>query len=75
MLKTFRNVVLAAVGLSLLAACGSTASRKPSRYNGGWWNDHLSGYFYVLKRDMTHMYKSFDRHFMNYDWDDPNLSH
>ena len=67
-----RNVICTVLAASMLAACGSTNGPKES-YNGTWWKNNLRGYWYVLKRDGTDLYRSFDRHFMNYDWDDPNL--
>jgi hypothetical protein len=39
-----------------------------------WWGDNLAGYWYVLKRDMKQLYQSVDRHFFNYDWEDPYLN-
>ncbi|MFG0318924.1 MAG: hypothetical protein ACF8XB_16750 [Planctomycetota bacterium JB042] len=38
-----------------------------------WWGGHMRGYYQVVKRDAEHVYRSFDRHFMNYDWDDPYI--
>jgi hypothetical protein len=38
-----------------------------------WWGNHMKGYGQVIRRDAEHVYKSFDRHFMNYDWDDPYI--
>ena len=38
-----------------------------------WWGAHARGYYQVIQRDSEHVYKSFDRHFMNYDWDDPYI--
>jgi len=39
-----------------------------------WWGDNLAGYWYVLKRDMKDLYRSIDRNFFNYDWEDPYLN-
>lgn len=38
-----------------------------------WWGAHMRGYYQVVRRDAEHVYRSFDRHFMNYDWDDPYI--
>ncbi|MBK6940110.1 MAG: hypothetical protein IPH13_07860 [Planctomycetes bacterium] len=38
-----------------------------------WWGNHMKGYSQVVRRDAEHVYRSFDRHFMNYDWDDPYI--
>ena len=38
-----------------------------------WWGSHARGYYQVVRRDAEHVYRSFDRHFMNYDWDDPYI--
>lgn len=38
-----------------------------------WWGAHARGYYQVIQRDSEHVYRSFDRHFMNYDWDDPYI--
>ena len=39
-----------------------------------WWGDNLAGYWYFLKRDMKDLYRSIDRNFFNYDWEDPYLN-
>ena len=39
-----------------------------------WWGDNMAGYWYVLKRDMKDLYRSIDRNFFNYDWEDPYLN-
>jgi len=58
--------------LALLSSCGSTVAGK-AYSTAPWWNKHLAGYWYILKRDATNLYQTFDRHLLNYDWDDPNL--
>ena len=72
-MKNVRNVVAGLLAASLLAGCGSTVSDRKEDHTGTWWKNNLRGYWYVLKRDSTDMYRSFDRHFFNYDWDDPNI--
>lgn len=69
-MKNVRNLICAAVVASLAVACGSTNGGEG---NGTWWRNNLRGYWYVLKRDATDIYRGVDRHFFNYDWDDPNL--
>ena len=39
-----------------------------------WWSDHFAGYWYILKRDGTDLYRSVDRHLFNYDWEDPYIN-
>ena len=57
-------VLLAAVALPF-AGCTTDAVY--------WWGNHMKAYGQVLKRDATDIYRSFDRNFMNYDWDDPYI--
>jgi len=74
MRKLVRNLTAAALmaGFALsLSGCGSTVAGTPEAYNGGWWRSHMHGYMSVLKRDVTNIYRTFDRHFMDYDWNDP----
>jgi hypothetical protein len=76
-MKTVRNglcILLATMSLGSLGACGSTNGPKSS-YTGTWWRQNLRGYWWVLRRDATDFYRSVDRHFFNYDWDDPALQH
>ena len=72
MKKNVRNLVCAVLAAATLGACGSTNGPKES-YTGTWWKNHMRGYWYVLKRDGSDLYRSVDRHFFNYDWDDPAL--
>ena len=71
-MKNVRNLICAVLAASVLGACGSTNGPKES-YTGTWWKENLRGYWYVLKRDGKDLYRSVDRHFFNYDWDDPYL--
>ncbi len=72
-MKNVRNLLCAVLAASSLAACGSTVAGDKQSYTGTWWKNNLRGYWYVLKRDATDIYRGVDRHFFNYDWDDPNL--
>ena len=38
-----------------------------------WWHDHMRAYYQVVQRDAELFHESFDRHFMNYNWDDPYI--
>lgn len=75
MRTSFRNAIpLALLLLALpLSACGSTVANDPESYNGGWWREHMHDYLAVIKRDVKDFYRTFDRHVMDYDWDDPYL--
>ena len=64
-------VLLAAT--TLLTGCGRSISHQPGSSEGRWWRNHLRGYWYVIERDFTDLYRTFDRHVFNYDWDDPYL--
>ncbi len=59
----------ALLGVALVATCFG-ACHYDSVY---WWGAHARGYYQVVRRDAESVYKSFDRHFMNYDWDDPYI--
>ena len=76
-MKKLRNVLVAGAAtcllLGLFVSCGSTVSDRTEHHTGGWWDDHLSGYFYVLRKNMTNFYRTTDRHLFDYDWDDPYL--
>lgn len=71
-MKNVRNLICALLAAASLAACGSTVGGERNS-TGTWWKNNLRGYWYVLKRDATDIYRGVDRHFFNYDWDDPNL--
>lgn len=71
-MKTVRNVVAAVLTASFLAGCG-TGGTNNANSTGTWWKNNLAGYWYVWKRDATDLYRSVDRHFFNYDWEDPYL--
>jgi len=70
--KLARNVVAATLVACTLAACSSSAGDDRTS-TATWWGKNLRGYWYVLKRDSTDIYRGIDRHFFNYDWDDPYL--
>jgi hypothetical protein len=72
MKKQVRNAFSALLAASVLTGCGSTTGPREA-YTGTWWKRNLRGYWYVLQRDATDVYRGIDRHFFNYDWDDPNL--
>ena len=72
-MKKLRNVLVAGVAGCLLAACGSTVSDRSEHHTSGWWSNHLDGYFYVVRRNMTNFYRTTDRHLFDYDWDDPRM--
>ena len=67
-----RNLV-AILSVMALGACGSTVAGRADAYNGKWWRNNVRNHWQVVKRDATDLYRSFDRHFFNYDWDDPYL--
>jgi hypothetical protein len=81
MKKARRNLLsrgtLGLLGLALMSTmmvgCGSTVSGRSAAYNGRWWRTNLRNHWYVIERDATDLYRSIDRHFFNYDWDDPYL--
>jgi hypothetical protein len=66
--KLLKNLVAAALVAGSLAACSSNDDRTST---STWWGRNIRGYWYVLKRDSTDIYRGIDRHFFNYDWEDP----
>ena len=84
--RSLWNVVATSVLAGLLAACSSSSSSEESEKaekkehhddrtsTSSWWGDNMRGYWYVLKRDGTDLYRSIDRHFFNYDWEDPYIN-
>jgi hypothetical protein len=38
-----------------------------------WWGQEMSNHYKVIQRDGMKILWSVDRHFFNYDWDDPYL--
>lgn len=68
-MKTVRKAVTVVLAAALAAACSQPG--QPS--NSEWWGNHFKGYGSVIKRDSTNLYRSIDRHFFNYDWDDPSF--
>ena len=74
-MKNVRNILCAVLALGTLGslgACGATNGPRDN-YTSTWWKNNLCGYWYVVRRDATDVYRSVDRHFFNYDWEDPNL--
>ena len=67
------NLALASVATGLLMGCGSTVSDRSEHHTSGWWDNHLDGYFHVVRRNMTNLYRTTDRHIFDYDWDDPYM--
>ena len=88
--KIFGNVLATAFLAGALAACSSSNGSEQTdaeqaeaeeqesgddrTSTSAWWGDNLAGYWYVLKRDMKDLYRSIDRNFFNYDWEDPYLN-
>ncbi len=65
MVRSLRAVLLLCLAALPLGGC-----HTDSVY---WWGGHMRGYYQVVRRDAESVYRSFDRHFMNYDWDDPYI--
>lgn len=65
MARRLRALLVIALAALPLGAC-----HTDSVY---WWGSHMRGYYQVIQRDAEHVYWSFDRNFMNYDWDDPYI--
>ena len=65
MARKLRALVVVALATVPFGAC-----RTDSVY---WWGAHMRGYYQVFLRDAEQIHRSFDRHFMNYDWDDPYI--
>jgi len=81
--KSLWNAVATSLLAGALAACSSSSSHEESEKKepnddrtstSSWWADNMRGYWYVLKRDGTDLYRSIDRHFFNYDWEDPYIN-
>jgi hypothetical protein len=72
--KSFRNAVAAALVACTLAACNSSKGSDDRTSTSAWWGNNMRGYWYVLKRDATDIYRGIDRHFFNYDWEDPYIN-
>ena len=62
----------------LFAGCRSEADSMVKEYRSDRFfqelSNHQSGRAASFSRDMEHIRKTFDRHFLNYDWDDPYLN-
>ncbi len=39
-----------------------------------FWRDNLHGKWDSLGRRLSNLHQTFDRHFMSYDWDEPNAT-
>jgi len=65
MARRLRAVLLAAAVVCPLSACSTD--------DVYWWGNHFKAYGQVIRRDAIDIYRSFDRNFMNYDWDDPYI--
>lgn len=40
-----------------------------------WWGEDISNHYKAVLRDADHIHWSIDRHFFNYDWDDPYIGY
>ncbi len=78
--RSLWNVVATSLLAGALAGCSSSSegsAKEPHddrTSTSSWWGDNMRGYWYVLKRDGTDLYRSVDRHFFNYDWEDPYIN-
>ncbi|HET6201819.1 MAG TPA: hypothetical protein VFI25_03325 [Planctomycetota bacterium] len=59
--------ILAAAVLALLAF-GAAGCRTI-----GFWVEDVSNHVTVMRRDLNSVHRTFDRYFLNYDWEDPYL--
>lgn len=64
MFKAVLLFVVAAVSVSVFPGCTSTYNHL---------RNEVKMYNKVIRRDFLNMNRTFDRHFMRYDWDDPTL--
>lgn len=64
--------LLACVAFSL-SGCGSTVSSNSGDHTGRWWRNHMKQYLGVLRKDARNFYQTFDRHFVDLDWNDPMI--
>ncbi len=74
MRRMYRRILpLALLGVvaSFMSGCNTLGGTK-SRH-GSFWSRNLKNKLKVVERDATDAYRSFDRHFLNQDWDDPWL--
>ena len=67
--RNFIHLLVLGSSLTLLAGCNTLGGETDP--NGSFWKRNLNAKLYVLKRDARDFYRTFDRHFWNYDWDDP----
>ena len=62
-----------------MSARFAAGARRPERTlddrnsSATWWKNNMRGYWYCVKRDATDIYRGIDRHFFNYDWEDPYM--
>jgi hypothetical protein len=70
--KLARNLVAATLAACTLGACASRGEDDRTS-TSTWWKNNMRGYWYCVKRDATDFYRGIDRHFFNYDWEDPYL--
>ena len=38
-----------------------------------WWGHNIQGKYLAVRRDLHSMHRTWDYHFMNYDWEDPYI--
>ena len=54
----------------------STPGSEPNDTFGSWWDDMASDFHHswrAMGRDIRKAHRTFDRVFLNYDWEDPYL--
>lgn len=59
-------LVLALLATLVLGSC--------SVIDFGWWQHNIEGNYQVIRRSLHSMHRTWDYHFMNYDWDDPYIN-
>jgi hypothetical protein len=71
--KLVRNLAVATLAAGMLGACASRGAEADKDSSAQWWKNNMRGYWYCVKRDATDFYRGIDRHFFNYDWEDPYM--
>ena len=65
MRRKVARLAVIVVGLFMLTGCSTL----------DFWKEDAQGHYYKVRSQLNSMHQFIDRHFFDYNWDDPTLEH